>query len=60
MSEKDQLLIVNDGSELLQGLQQAIEQLDFETKVCQPCDALEELKEIDHTAAVVLATEKLS
>ncbi len=60
MSEKDQLLIVNDGSKLLQGLQEAIEQLDFETKVCRPCEALEELKGTDHTAAVVLATEKLS
>ena len=55
----NQLLIINGAdTELPAGLRQAVEQLDIESCLCRPQEALEQLKRLDKNAAAVLALEK--
>ena len=55
----NQLLIINNtDTELPAGLRQAVEQLDIESRICRPQEAIEQLKKLEKNAAAVLALGK--
>ncbi|MBN1766037.1 MAG: serine/threonine-protein phosphatase [Sedimentisphaerales bacterium] len=59
MSQKNKLLIINNGQTVPTQLQSALDDLRLKSRICQPAQALEELKtNQSHLSTVILALEK--
>jgi len=58
-SYKNQILIISEDNILPEGLEQAVEQLEVDSKICRPQDALEELKDKQLADAVILTLQEL-
>jgi len=58
-SYKNQVLIISEDEFLPEGLEQAVKQLEVDSKICRPQDALAELKDKQLADAVILSLQGL-